>query len=123
MIMAEKPFFKVEELLCKQDVEKIKLFLATLGIDGEQTKISKGRKDLNYIIIKVLEGKLDEEGKPNEEKFNVFEHMIQNLSSTMGIMKQHKLIRKKVGRKLLLVLIAMLIMMVKVIIFHASYVS
>ena len=33
--MAEELFFKVEELLCKQDVEKLKLFTATLGIDGE----------------------------------------------------------------------------------------
>ena len=41
----------------------------------------------------------------------------------MGIMKQHKLIRKKMGRKPSLVLIAMMIMMVKVIIFHLSYVS
>ena len=38
-------------------------------------------------------------------------------SSTMGIIKQNNLIRKKMGRKLLLVLIAML-MIVKLIIFH-----
>ena len=43
--------------------------------------------------------------------------------STMGIMKQHKLIRKKMRRKMLLVLITILIMMVKVIIFHSFYVS
>ena len=42
----------------------------------------------------------------------------------MGIMKQHKLIRKKMGRKMLLVLITMLMIMIfKVIIFHPSYVS
>ena len=52
--MADVLFFKVEELLCKQDVEKLKLFAATLGIDGEQIKTSKGRMDLKYIIIKVL---------------------------------------------------------------------
>ena len=61
--MAEELFFKVEELLCKQNVEKLKLFAATLGIDGEQIKSLKGRRDLQYIIIKVLEGKLDGEKK------------------------------------------------------------
>ena len=59
---------RVEVLLCKQSVEKLKLFAATLRIDGEQIKISKCRTDLNYIIIKVPEGKLDEEGKTDEEK-------------------------------------------------------
>ena len=61
--MAEELFFKVEELLCKQNVDKLKLFAATLGIDGEQIKSLKGRRDLQYIIIKVLEGKLDGEKK------------------------------------------------------------
>ena len=61
--MAEELFFKVEELLCKQNVEKLKLFAATLGKDGEQIKSLKGRRDLQYIIIKVLEGKLDGEKK------------------------------------------------------------
>ena len=44
----------------------------------------------------------------------------------MKIMKQHKLISKimgRKGRKLLMALIEMLIMMCKVIIFHHSYVS
>ena len=58
--MAEELFFKVEEFLCKQDVEKLYLFAATLGIDVEQIKTSKGRRDLKYIIINVLGGKLDE---------------------------------------------------------------
>ena len=44
------------------------MFVATLGIDGEQIKTSEGRKDLKYTIIKVLEEKLDEEGKTDEEK-------------------------------------------------------
>ena len=57
--MAEELFLKVEEFLCKQDVEKLKLFAATLGIDAEQIKTSKGRRDLKYIIMKVLEEKLD----------------------------------------------------------------
>ena len=57
--MAEELFFKVEEFFCKQDVEKLKFFAATLGIDREQIKTSKGRRDLKYIIIKVLEEKLD----------------------------------------------------------------
>ena len=78
-IMAEELFFKVEALLCKQDKEKLKLFAATLGIDGEQIKASKGRRDLKYIIIKVLNGKLDEEGKTDEEKCDIFKHMIEDL--------------------------------------------
>ena len=68
IIMAEELFYKVEELLRKQNVEKLRLFAATLGIDGEQIKSSKGRRDLKYIIIKVLEGKLDGEKKTDEEK-------------------------------------------------------
>ena len=59
---------KVEVLLCKQSLEKLKLFAAILGIDGEQIKTSKCRTDLNYIIINVPEGKLDEEVKTDEEK-------------------------------------------------------
>ena len=38
--MAEELFFKVEEVLCKQDVRKLKLFAPILGIDGEQIKLS-----------------------------------------------------------------------------------
>ena len=38
IIMAEELFYKVEELLRKQNVEKLRLFAATLGIDGEQIK-------------------------------------------------------------------------------------
>ena len=82
--MAEELFFKVEELLCKQDVEKLKLLAAMLGIDGEQIKTSKGRKDLKYIIIKVLEGKLDEEGKTEEEKCDIFKHIIEDLKFYNG---------------------------------------
>ena len=59
----------------KQDVEKLKLFGATLGIDDdEQTKTRKGRSDLKFIIIKVLEGKTD------EEKCNTFKHMLEDLN-------------------------------------------
>ena len=82
--MAEGLFFKVEELLCKQDVEKLKFFAARLGIDGHQIKASKGRRDLNYITIKVLEGKLDEEGKADEEKWDIFKHMIEDLKFYNG---------------------------------------
>ena len=49
IIMAEELFYKVEELLRKQNVEKLRLFAATLGIDGEQIKSSKGRRDLNTL--------------------------------------------------------------------------
>ena len=77
--MAEELFYKVEELLRKQNVEKLRLFAATLGIDGEQIKSSKGRRNLKYIIIKVLEGKLDEEKKTYEAKCYIFKHMIEDL--------------------------------------------
>ena len=117
--MTDELFFEVEELLCKQDVEKLKLFAATLGIDGGQIKTSKGRRDLNYIIIKVREGKLDEEGKTDEEKCDIFKHIIEDLKFYNGGHGR----RGKMGRKMQLALIAVLIMMVKVIIFHPSYVS
>ena len=106
--------------MCEQDVEKLKLFAATLAIDGEQITTSTGKRDLKYIIMKVLEEKLDEEGKTDEGKCDIFKHMIEDLKFYNWIMKQHKLIRKKMGRKMLLVLIAMLIMMFMVIIFHPS---
>ena len=61
--MAEELFFKLEELLCKQVVEKLKLFPATLWIDRKQIKASKSRRDLKYITRKILEGKLDKERK------------------------------------------------------------
>ena len=35
-IMAEELFFKFEESFCKQDVEKQKLFAATIGINGDR---------------------------------------------------------------------------------------
>ena len=89
--MAEELFLKVKELLCKQDVKKLKLFAATLAIDGEQIKALKGRSDLSTL--------------------------------QRGIMKQRKLIRKNMGRRMLLMLITMLIIMVKIIIFRPSYVS
>ena len=82
--MAEELFFKVEELLCKQDGENLKFFAARLGIDGDQIKASKGRRDLNYITIRVLEGKLDEEGKADEEKWDIFKHMIEDLKFYNG---------------------------------------
>ena len=96
--MAGQLFFKVVEVLCKQDVEKLKLFAATLGIDGEQIKTSEGRRDLKYIIIKVLEGKLDEEGKTDQEKSDIFKHIIKFYNGDQG----------------------KVIMMVKVIIFHST---
>ena len=77
-------FFKVKEFLCRQDIEKPKLFAATLGIDGEQIKTSKSRRDLKYIIVKVLEEKLDEEEKTDEEKCNIFKHMIEDLKFYNG---------------------------------------
>ena len=46
--MAEELFFKVKELLCKQNVKKLKFFATTLGIDGEQIKASKGGRYVHY---------------------------------------------------------------------------
>ena len=97
--MAEELFFKVEELLCKQDVEKLKLFAATLGIDGEQIKASKGRRDLKYIITKVLEGKLDEEGKTDEEKGDIFKHVIEDLKFYNGDHETAQADQKEDGKK------------------------
>ena len=91
--MAEELFFKVEELLCKQDVEKLKLFAATLGIDGEQIKASKGRRDLKYIITKVLEGKLD------EEKDDIFKHVIEDLKFCNGDHETAQADQKEDGKK------------------------
>ena len=46
--MAEELFFEVKELLCKQNVEKLKFFTTTLGIDEEQIKASKGERYVHY---------------------------------------------------------------------------
>ena len=97
--MAEELFFKVEELLCKQDVQKLKLFAAMLGIDGEQIKTSKGRKDLKYIIIKVLEGNLDEKGKTDEEKCDIFKHIIEDLKFYYGDHETTQTDQKENGKK------------------------
>ena len=51
------------------------MFAATLDIDREQMKISKDISDLKYIIIKVLEEKLDEEEITDEGKCDVFKHI------------------------------------------------
>ena len=60
------------------------MFAAPLGIDGDQIKVSKGRRDRKYIIIKVLEEKLDEEGKTDEEKCDIFKHMTEDLKFYNG---------------------------------------
>ena len=51
------------------------MFAATLDIDREQMKISKGISDLKYIIIKVLEEKLHEREITDEEKCDAFKHV------------------------------------------------
>ena len=51
------------------------MFAATLYIDREQMKISKGISDLKYIIINVLEEKLHEGEITDEEKYDVFKHI------------------------------------------------
>ena len=97
--MAEELFYKVEELLRKQNVEKLRLFAATLGIDGEQIKSSKGRRNLKYIIIKVLEGKLDEEKKTYEAKCYIFKHMIEDLKLYNGDHGTAQVDQKEDGKK------------------------
>ena len=99
------------------------MFAATLGIDGYKIKTSKGREDLKYFIIKVHEGKLDEEGKTDDEKWDIFKYMIEDLKFYNGDHEAAEADKNKNGRKLLVVLMTMLIMMVQVIVFHASYVS
>ena len=99
MIMDEELFFKVEELLCKQDVEKLRLFAATLGIDEQQTKTSKGRSELKCIIIKVLEEKLDKEGKIDEEKCDIFKHTIEDLKVYDGDNETVQVDHKENGMK------------------------
>ena len=79
--MAEELFFKVEELFCKQDVEKlIKVVCSNTRNRWRANYSSEGRRDLNYIITKVSEGKLDEEEKKDEEKCDIFKHMIEDLT-------------------------------------------
>ena len=97
--MEEGLFFKVEGLLCKQDVEKLKLLAAIFRIDGEQIKTSKGRSDLKYIIVKVLEGKLDEEEKTDEEKCGIFKHMIEDLKFYNGDHETAQADQKEDGKK------------------------
>ena len=97
--MEEGLFFKVEGLLCKQDVEKLKLLAAISGIDGDQIKTSKGRSDLKYIIVEVLEGKLDEEGKTDEEKCDIFKHMIEDLKFYNGDHETAQADQKEDGKK------------------------
>ena len=94
----EELFLKVEELLCKY-VGKLKLFAATLGIDGEQIRTSKGRRDLKNTIIKVLEGQLDEKGKTDEEKCDVFKHTIEDLKFYIGDHQTAQPDQKENGKK------------------------
>ena len=73
--------------------------------------------------MKVLEGKLDEEGKTDEKKCDIFKHMIKDLKFYNGDHEAAQDDQKEHGKKMLLALIAMVIVMVKVIIFQPSYVS
>ena len=102
----------------KQDVEKLKLFGATLGInDDEQSKTRKGISDLKFIIIKALEVKTD------EEKCNTFKHMLEDLNFYNEDHETAQADQKKDEKKMLVMMTTMLIMMIKVIFFHPSYVS
>ena len=97
--MAKELFFKVEELLCKQDVQKLKLFAAILGIDGEPIKKSRGRRDVNYSVIKVLEGKLDEEGKTDKQKCDLLKQMIEDFKFCNGDHVRTQTDQKEDGKK------------------------
>ena len=65
----------------------------------EQIKTSKGRRDLKYIIIKVLEGKLDEERKTDEEKCDKFKHLIEDLKFYNGDHETAQGDQKEDGKK------------------------
>ena len=54
---------------------------------------------MKYIIIKVLEGKLDEEEKTNEEKCGIFKHMIENLKFYKGDHETAQADQKENGKK------------------------
>ena len=99
LIMVEELFFKVEEFLGKQNVEELKLFAATLDIDGEQIKTSKGRTDLKYIVIKEMEGKLDKKGKTDEDKCNIFKHIIEGSTFSNGDHETAQVDHKYNGKK------------------------
>ena len=97
--MAEELFLKIEELLCKQDTEKLKFFTGTLGMDGEEIKISKGRRDLKSTIIKVLDRKLDEKEKTDEENCDIFKHMTEDLKFYNGDYETKQADQKENGKK------------------------
>ena len=97
--MAEELFFKVEELLSKQDVQKLKLFAAILCIDGEQIKKSRGRRDVKFIIIKVLEGKLGEEGKTDKQECDILKQMIEDFKFCNGDHVRTQIDQKEDGKK------------------------
>ena len=97
--MAEELFFKVEELLCKQDLQKLKLFAAIFCIDGEQIKKSRGRRDVKFIIIKVLEGKLGEEGKTDKQECDILKQMIEDFKFCNGDHVRTQIDQKEDGKK------------------------
>ena len=49
-----------------------------------KSKLKHQKANGMYIIIKVLERKLDKEGKTGEEKCDIFKHMIENLKLYNG---------------------------------------
>ena len=52
------------------NAQKLRLFVATLSINSEQSK-NKSRGDLKYVITKTLEEKLDDEERTEEQKCKV----------------------------------------------------
>ena len=75
------------------------MFAGRLGIDVEQTKTSKGRRDLKYILIKVLERKVDGKRKTDEEKCDIFKHMIEDLKFHNGDHETAQADHKEHGKK------------------------
>ena len=65
----------------------------------EKIKTPKGRRDLKYIIIKVLERKLHEEGKTDEEKCDIFKHVIEDLNFYNGDHETAQADQKEDGKR------------------------
>ena len=81
--MAEELFFKVEELFCKQDVEKLIKVVCSNTRNRWRANYSIGRQkgpEGKLDEEEVSEGKLDEEEKKDEEKCDIFKHMIEDLT-------------------------------------------
>ena len=73
--------------------------LTIITIWREQIRTSKGRRDLKNTIIKVLKGQLDEKGKTDEEKCDVFKHTMEDLKFYNGDYQTAQPDQKENGKK------------------------